>query len=47
MRIEAIFYWLGTTLFVLGAGLAAQVPGYLLALGGTMILFSLSFRRQR
>lgn len=46
MRIEAIFYWLGTILFVVGAGLAAHLPGYLIALGGTLILFSLSFRRK-
>lgn len=45
MRIEALFYWLGTTLFVVGAGLAAQVPGYLIALGGALMLFALSNRR--
>jgi hypothetical protein len=47
MRIEAIFYWLGTILFVVGMGLAAGVSGYLIALGGAVMLFALNNRRQR
>lgn len=45
MRIEALFFWFGTILFVVGMGLAAGLPGYLAALGGAIILFTLSARR--
>jgi len=47
MKIDALFFWLGTVLFVVGLGLAAGVEGYLIALGGAVMLFALNNRRQR
>ena len=45
MRMDALFFWLGTVLLVIGASLAAGVAGYSIALGGAIMLFTLSSRR--
>jgi hypothetical protein len=47
MKIDAIFYWLGTTLFVVGLGISSEPAGFVIGLGVAIMLFSLNSRRQR